>query len=92
MAASNWNLNLTAEQISELKVFFDQWQELQERKKELAEENKQICQDAARIFDGKATDASKIFKNMKMIWEGEEAEANNISLMLDKLQGAENAE
>ena len=92
MAASNWNLNLTAEQIPELKVFFDQWQELQERKKELAEENKQICQDAARICDGTATDASKIFKNMKMIWEGEEAEANNISLMLDKLQGAENAE
>lgn len=85
MGASNWNLNLTPEQISELKRFFDQWQEVQERKKELASENKAICMDAAKVFDGKQTDASKLFKNMAQLYEGEDAEANNISLLLDRL-------
>lgn len=89
MGASSWNLNLDATQISELKVYFDQWQEVQERKKELAAENKQICQDAAKVFDGKQTDASKLFKNMAQLCEGEDAEANNISLLLDRLHGGD---
>lgn len=91
MGASNWNLNLTPEQISELKRFFDQWQEVQERKKELASENKAICMDAAKVFDGKQTDASKLFKNMAQLYEGEDAEANNISLLLDRLHGGVNS-
>jgi histidyl-tRNA synthetase len=86
MAASNWNLNLTEDQISKIKVFFDKWQEVQERKKELAAENKDICLDAAKVFDGKQTDASKLFKNMAQLYEGEDAEANNISLLLEKIQ------
>lgn len=81
------NLNLTPEQVSELKIKFDAWQELQGRKKELAEENKAICKDAASIFEGKQTDASKLFKNMAQLCEGEEAEANNISLMLERIGG-----
>ena len=84
---ANWNLNLTEEQIAELKGFFDQWQEIQERKKELAAENKAVCADAARVFDGKQTDASKLFKNMNQLVEGEEAEADNISLMLERIRG-----
>lgn len=91
MGASNWNLNLTADQVSELKRFFDQWQEVQERKKELAAENKAICVDAAKVFDGKQTDASKLFKNMSQIFEGDDAEADNISLLLDRVQGRSNA-
>lgn len=87
MSASNWNLNLTSEQIKEIKGFFDQWQEIQERKKELAAENKAICMDAAKVFDGKQTDASKLFKNMNQLCEGEDAEANNISLLLERLHG-----
>lgn len=89
MGASNWNLNLTPEQISEIKVFFDQWQEVQTRKKELTAENKQICIDAAKVFDGKQTDAGKLFKNMLQLCEGEDAEANNISLLLDRLHGGD---
>lgn len=79
------NLNLDDEQIRDLKIKFSAWQELQERKKELQEENKAICQDAARIFDGKATEASKLFRNMSMLYDGEDAEANNISLMLERI-------
>ena len=91
MAVKDWNLNLTADQITEIKHYFDQWQEVQERKKELAAENKEICIDAAKVFDGKQTDASKLFKNMQMLCEGDDAEANNISLLLDRLQGISHA-
>ena len=87
MSARNWKLNITPEQVTEIKRFFDQWQELQERKKELASENKAICIDAAKVFDGKQTDASKLFKNMAQLCEGEDAEANNISLLLERLRG-----
>lgn len=78
-------LNLTEEQVSEIKIQFEAWQEVQNRKKELAEENKDICKRAASIFDGKQTDASKLFKNMAQLCEGEEAEANEISLMLERI-------
>ncbi len=91
MAAKDWNLNLTADQVSEIKHYFTQWQEVQERKKELAAENKEICTDAAKVFDGKQTDASKLFKNMSQLCEGDDAEANNISLLLDRLQGISHA-
>jgi histidyl-tRNA synthetase len=87
MGASNWNLNLTEEQCVELKRYFDQWQEIQERRKEMTSENKAICTDAAKVFDGKASDASKLFKNMNQLFEGEDAEANNISLLLERLHG-----
>jgi len=78
-------LNLTEEQVSEIKIQFEAWQEVQNRKKELAEENKDICKRAASVFDGKQTDASKLFKNMAQLCEGEEAEANEISLMLERI-------
>lgn len=80
-------LNLSAEQIRDIKVKFEMWQEVQSRKKELQEENKQICKDAAEIFDGKMTDASKLFRNMQMLYDGEDAEANEISLILDRITG-----
>lgn len=80
------NYNLTSEQWSELKIKFSAWQELQERKKELAEENKAICKDAAAIFEGKATDASKLFKNLNQKYEGEEPEAFTISSLIEQME------
>ena len=81
------NLNLTEEQISEIKVHFEKWQEVQARKKELQEENKAVCADAARVVEGKSSEISKLFKNMNQLYDGEEAEANNISLLLERIQG-----
>lgn len=80
------NYNLTAEQWSEIKIKFSAWQELQERKKELAEENKAICKDAAMIFEGKATDASKLFKNLAQKYDGEEPEAFTISSLIEQME------
>lgn len=79
------DLSLTDEQISELKVKFRAWQEIQERKKELQEENKALCQDAARVFSAKASEVSKLFKNMNQLYDGEDAEANNISILLEAI-------
>ena len=79
------NLNLDDEQVRELKQKFDAWMEIQERRKELSDENKAVCSDAARIIEGKNSDASKLFKNMKLLYDGEDAEANNISLLLERI-------
>ena len=79
------NLNLDDEQVRELKQKFDAWMEIQERRKELSDENKAVCSDAARIIEAKNSDASKLFKNMKLLYDGEDAEANNISLLLERI-------
>lgn len=81
------DLNLDEVKIVELKKYFTSWQEIQERKKELAEENKEICKAAALLFNGKQTEASKLFKNMNQLCEGQDAEANNISILLGKIHG-----
>lgn len=80
------NPNLTQEQISELKVQYEAWSEVQERKKELSDENKDICKRAAAIFDGKQTDASKLFKNMKQLEEAAECEAFEISSVIENMR------
>ena len=79
------NLNLNDEQVRELKQKFDAWMEIQERRKELSEENKAVCADAARIIEGKSSNAVKLFKNMKLLYDGEDAEANNISILLERI-------
>lgn len=79
------NYNLTKEQWDEVKVKFSAWQEIQERKKELASECKDICKAAADIIEGKQTDASKLFKNMQQKWDGEPAEAEEIASMLEQM-------
>ena len=83
---SNLNYNLTKEQWDEVKTQFQAWNELQDRKKELAAENKDICKRAAAIFDGKQTDASKLFKNMRQKWDGEEPEAMAIASMMEQME------
>jgi len=87
MAVSNWELNLTDVELAEIKKYFEQWQEIQERKKELTAENKGCCETAGKVFGGKASDASKLFKNMQMLYDGDDAEANNISILLGKIRG-----
>lgn len=77
--------NLTKEQWDEVKVQFSAWREVQERKKELSDECKDICKKAASIFDGKQTDASKLFKNMMQKWNGEPSEAEEIASMLEQM-------
>lgn len=80
------NVNLTPEQWAEFKVKFEAWQEIQSRKKELSEENKAICKDAAAILDAKTTMAQKIFKDMQKKWNGEEPESYEVSSVLEQLE------
>lgn len=80
------NYNLTPEQWTEVKQLFQAWSELQDRKKELTAENKDICQRAAGIMEGKQTDASKFFKNLKQKWDGEEPEAYTIASMMEQME------
>lgn len=82
------NLNLTPEEITRLKAMYGSWEEIESRKKELSSECKDVCKAAAEIIGStKASDASKLFKNMSMLSEGLESEADNISLLLDKIRG-----
>lgn len=80
------NVNLTAEQWAEFKIKFEAWQEVQSRKKELSDENKAICKDAASILDAKASMAQKIFKDMQKKWNGEEPESYEISSALEQME------
>jgi hypothetical protein len=75
------NLNLTPEQVDEVKAIYDAWEEIGDRAKELKNELKTVMDRAAVLYECKAGKVSKLFKNMKKKMEDGEDEINDISLM-----------
>lgn len=77
------NCNLTPDQISEIKVKFEAYKELYERKKELSEEEKSIKGDVAKIIEGKQGDAGKLLKAMLQQWENGENDLDEVGAVLE---------
>lgn len=75
------NLNLTPDQVQEVKTNFTAWDEILERSSELLNERKAVLERAAVIYECKPGKVSKMFKNMKKKMEDGEDEINEISLM-----------
>lgn len=84
------NLNLTPDQVEEVKVNYTAWDEIGERAKELKNELKAVLERAAVIYECKPAKVSKLFKNMKKKMEEGEDELSEIALMEEILkQGGE---
>lgn len=75
------NLNLTPEQVAEVKTNFTAWDEILERSSELLSERKAVLERAAVIYECKPAMVSKLFKNMKKKMDNGQDEINEISLM-----------
>ena len=77
------NCNLTPDEITQVKAKFSAWLELQDEKKALSDAEKDIKKQAAEIIDGKVTDAGKLFKAMKQIYDGEDNDLDEIGSVLE---------
>lgn len=77
------NANLTPDQIKDLKAKFSAWLEIQSEKKVLNENDKDIRTAAGEIFDGKASDAQKLFKAMKQLYDGQDNDLDEIGSVLE---------
>lgn len=75
------NLNLTPDQITEVKDNFTAWDEIGDRAKELKLELKAVLERAAVIYECKPAMVSKLFKNMKKKMDDGQDEINEIALM-----------
>lgn len=79
-------VNLTPEEISQIKVKFDAYMEVKTRKKELSDEEKAIKQDVASIIDGKIKDSGLLLKSMQQQWENGENDIFEVSSVLEIIQ------
>jgi hypothetical protein len=75
------NLNLTPEQVEEVKTNFTAWDEIGDRAKELKLEIKAVLERAAAIYECKPAMVSKLFRNMKKKMDDGQDEINEIALM-----------
>lgn len=75
------NLNLTPDQVTEVKDNFTAWDEIGDRAKELKLELKTVLERAAVIYECKPAMVSKLFKNMKKKMDDGQDEINEIALM-----------
>ena len=80
---------LNIEQIATIKKCFSQWCEVLDRESELKEEIKQIALEAASAMGSKkASDATAIFKDMKMLTEGKEPKSVKTVSIIDQIRGS----
>jgi hypothetical protein len=75
------NLNLTPDQVAEVKTNFTAWDEIGDRASELKAEVKAVLERAAVIYECKPAMVSKLFKNMKKKMDNGQDEINEIALM-----------
>lgn len=75
------NLNLTPDQVAEVKTNFTAWDEIGDRASELKNEVKAVLERAAVIYECKPAMVSKLFKNMKKKMDNGQDEINEIALM-----------
>lgn len=78
--------NLSPDEIGQIKTKYEAWVELQDEKKALSEADKTIREDAAKIFEGKAGDATKLFKAMLAEESGKDNELDEIGSVFEAIR------
>lgn len=77
---------LTDENKTLVKTNYESWVEVQDRKKELKDENDAIIDDTARILEVKKPIINKLFKVMMKKMEGEDDENDEVYQILELLK------
>ena len=77
---------LTPEDKEKVKADFDAWCDVQDRKKELTNEAKALCQDAATFLDTKPAKMSKLFKILKKKMEDAVDELEELSYLQEEIK------
>ena len=80
------NLNLTTDEIQELKTLYTSWEEIKDRSSELAAEMKAVKGNAAKLVEGTVGQVGKLFKAMQELSEVGETEVDEISSMIEVIK------
>lgn len=84
--------NLTKEKIKEIKVQFENFLEIQDEKKALAEAEKNTKEKVADIIDGKKGDASKLLKLMLKKYNSDLEDEEDIWSLLELITSPNNSD
>jgi hypothetical protein len=77
---------LTDENKTLVKTNYENWIEVQDRKKELKDENDAIIEDTARLLEVKKPIVNKLFKVMQKTMEGEDDDNDEVYQILELLR------
>lgn len=73
------------DEIKTAKANFDSWLEIQDRKKELNDENKAIIESTARLLEVKKPIITKLFNVLKKKMEDGEDETEEVSEIIENV-------
>ena len=78
--------SLLEEDIRQIKISFEKYLEINDRKQNLKDEEKAVKEEVKNVIDGTLRDAGKMLKIMKEKYDGTSA-TDEISSLVDQVQG-----
>ena len=79
--------SLLAEPIRQIKISFEKYLEINDRKQNLKDEEKAVKEEVKNVIDGTLRDAGKMLKIMKEKYDNGTSATDEISSLVDQVQG-----
>ena len=79
--------SLLEEEIRQIKISFEKYLEINDRKQNLKDEEKAVKEEVKNVIDGTLRDAGKMLKIMKEKYDNGTSATDEISSLVDQVQG-----
>lgn len=79
--------SLLEEDIRQIKISFEKYLEINDRKQNLKDEEKAVKEEVKNVIDGSLRDAGKMLKIMKEKYDNGTSATDEISSLVDQVQG-----
>ena len=79
--------SLLEEDIRQIKISFEKYLEINDRKQNLKDEEKDVKEEVKNVIDGTLRDAGKMLKIMKEKYDNGTSATDEISSLVDQVQG-----
>lgn len=79
--------SLLEEDIRQIKISFEKYLEINDRKQNLKDEEKAVKEEVKNVIDGTLRDAGKMLKIMKEKYDNRTSATDEISSLVDQVQG-----
>lgn len=79
--------SLLEEDIRQIKISFEKYLEINDRKQNLKDEEKAVKEEVKNVIDGTIRDAGKMLKIMKEKYDNGTSATDEISSLVDQVQG-----
>lgn len=79
--------SLNEDDISQIKISFEKYLEINDRKTNLKDEEGIVKEEVAKVIEGGKREAGKMLKIMKEKYDKGESETDAISTLVDQVQG-----